>query len=69
MVQDLVYVSGCANLRDNPGSRGRVLACLPTGIQVDVDSAPLYTDGKIWWHIAGRGWMAHDFLVAPNDAP
>jgi hypothetical protein len=36
---------------------------------VDVDSAPLYTDGKIWWHLSGKGWMAHDFLIAPppND--
>jgi len=65
----IVYVSGCANVRDNPGSSGKVVTCLSNGTQVNVDSAPLYTDGKIWWHLAGKGWMAHDFLVAPKVAP
>ena len=64
--QDRVFVSNCANVRDSPGLSGRVLACLSSGTFVDVDSAPIYTDGHIWWHLAGRGWMAHDFLVAPK---
>jgi hypothetical protein len=67
--QDRVWVTGCANVRETPGLGGRVLACLPNGTLVDVDSAPIYTDGHIWWHLAGRGWMAHDFLVAPKSAP
>jgi hypothetical protein len=29
------------------------------------DSAPVYADGHIWWHLgAFEGWMAHDFLLA-----
>ena len=67
--QDQVWVSGCANVRDAPGINAHVIACLPNGTIVDVDSAPIYTDGHIWWHLAGRGWMAHDFLVAPKSAP
>jgi hypothetical protein len=68
-IQDRVWVSGCANVRETPGLSGRILACLPNQTVVDVDSAPVYRDGHIWWHLAGRGWMAHDFLVAPKSAP
>lgn len=66
--QDRVYVSGCANVRERPSSRAKVLACLPKGTLVDVDSAPVYQDGSIWWHLAGKGWMAHEFLVTPDHA-
>jgi hypothetical protein len=44
----------------------KVLGCLGNGTLVDVDSAPVYRDKHIWWHLAGRGWMAHDFLVDPK---
>jgi hypothetical protein len=67
--QDRVWVTGCANVRETPGLSGRVLACLANQTVVDVDSAPTYADGHIWWHLAGRGWMAHDYLVAPKSAP
>jgi hypothetical protein len=60
---DLIRVSGCANVRDAPGLSSRVVACLPNGSEVDVDSAPVYADGHIWWHLTGRGWMAHDYLT------
>ena len=63
--QDHVYVSGCANVREEPYKSARVVACLANGTTVDVDSAPVYSDRSIWWHLAGKGWMAHDFLVAP----
>src|SRR5947199_1363899 len=59
--QDLVKVSGCANVRDAPGLSSHVVACLTNGTIVDVDSAPVYLDGHIWWHLNGRGWMAHEF--------
>ncbi len=65
--QDRVFVTGCANVRDAPGLSGKVVACLPNGTIVDVDSAPVYQEAHIWWHLAGRGWMAHDFLVAPKN--
>ncbi len=61
--QDIVKVSGCANVRDAPGLNSNVLACLPNGTIVDVDSAPTYVDGHIWWHLIGRGWMAHEYLT------
>jgi hypothetical protein len=55
--QDFVYVSGCANVRTAPGFSGTVIACVANGTLVDVDSAPVYSDSKIWWHLAGRvGW-------------
>lgn len=61
---DSVDVTGCANFRVTPGLSAVVLGCLGNGSAVDVDSAPVYRDGHIWWHLAGRGWMAHDFLCA-----
>jgi hypothetical protein len=57
-----IFVTGCANFRDAASLSGKVLGCLANGTIVDVNSAPVYTDGHIWWHLAGRGWMAHDFL-------
>jgi hypothetical protein len=57
-----VFVTGCANFRSAPGLSSKVLGCMGTGTTVDVDSAPAYVDGHIWWHLAGRGWMAHDYL-------
>jgi len=63
---DKVWVTGCANFRDAPGLSTKVLGCLANGTVVDVDSAPVYQDGHLWWHLAGRGWMAHDYLVAPH---
>jgi hypothetical protein len=67
--QDRVFVSGCANVRDAAGLKSNVIGCLTNGTLVDVDSAPVYLDGHIWWHLANRGWMAHDYLVAPKGTP
>ena len=66
-IEDRVFVSGCANVRAAPALSARVLGCLGNGAIVGIDSAPLYQDGHIWWHLVGRGWMAHDFLVAPKN--
>lgn len=63
--RDLVYVSGCANVRNRPGFQSVVVDCLPNGTTVNVDSAPAYVDGRLWWHLENLGWMAHDFLVGP----
>ena len=65
---DAVYVSGCANVRNRPGLESVILDCLRNGTRVDVDSAPAYVEGRLWWHLKGLGWMAHDFLVAPRPA-
>jgi hypothetical protein len=45
-----------------------VVGCAPNGTIVDVDSAPVYADSKIWWHVKNKGWMAHDFLIAPPQS-
>lgn len=58
--------SGCANVRTSPSLSATVLACLRAQTEVAVDSAPVYADSHIWWHLAGRGWMVHDYLLAPN---
>jgi len=65
-IQDRVFVTGCANVRDAPGLSSKVVGCLSNGTYVDVDSAPVYLDKHIWWHLAGKGWMAHDYLLAPK---
>jgi len=64
---------GCANVRSTLGLNGGVLGCLPSGKTVTIDGGPNFVDdvrasdqahiGHIWWHLKGRGWMAHDFLV------
>ena len=65
--EDYVYVaSGCANVRTAPGLSSAVAACLRSGTRVSVDSAPVYKDGYIWWHLAGQGWMANNFLIQPH---
>jgi hypothetical protein len=57
-----VFVTGCANVRATPALTGKVLGCLGNGTVVNVDSAPVYQDGHVWWHLTGHGWMAHDYL-------
>ena len=44
----------------------RVAGCLKDGTNVRVDGGPDYADGKLWWHLANRGWMAHDFLLGSS---
>ena len=58
----------CANVRQQPSATSAVIGCLTATTQVTVDQAPVYAatpsvDG-LWWHIAGRGWMADDYLRA-----
>lgn len=64
---------GCANVRAAPGLSSAVVACLKDGTTVFIDDGPTFVDdirasdgvhiGHIWWHLQGKGWMAHDFLV------
>ena len=58
-----VNVSGCANVRTVP-QIGQVVSCLPNGTSVTIDDGPANVQGTLWWHLAGRGWMAHQLLVA-----
>jgi hypothetical protein len=57
-----VFVSGCANYITTPSLTATVLGCLANGTVVNVDSAPVYVDAHVWWHLTGRGWMADDYL-------
>jgi hypothetical protein len=67
-----VKVSTCANVRAVP--LGQVLACLPNGTSVTIDDGPVnvqgtlatsnvHVDPSFWWHLAGRGWIAHQLLT------
>jgi hypothetical protein len=68
---DYVFVTGggCANVRATPGLSGKVVACLPADTTVNIDGGPDYVVeplprvSHLWWHLQGKGWMAHDFLV------
>jgi hypothetical protein len=58
--------TSCVNVRTAPGSNGVVVGCLNAGTAARVDDGPVYSpmasmDG-IWWHVAGKGWMADDYL-------
>jgi hypothetical protein len=66
---------GCVNVHDAPGVGAKVVACLNDGTQVQVDDGPVYL-GPVtaaspnerpswldyWWHVAGRGWMVHQYI-------
>ena len=67
-IDHVSIASGCANVRTSPSLAATSLACLDDYTQVAVDSAPVYADGHMWWHLAGRGWMVHDFLARASYA-
>jgi hypothetical protein len=58
-----------------PGPDGaildNVLNCLPDGFVGRLDAfglayqatAPVFADGRWWWHIVGQGWAAEEFLT------
>jgi len=62
-MDDVVKVSGCANVRAQPGLQAPVVRCLPNGTTVHVVGGPAFRDGKLWWLLQGQGWMVHDSLV------
>lgn len=60
-----VHVPGnCANVHQSPSLQAAVATCLYDGTTIKVDGGPVYTDGFMWWHFS-KGWIAHDFLIAP----
>ena len=62
-MDDIVNVSGCANVRAQPGLQTQIVACLPNRTTVHVIGGPVFRDGKLWWLLQGQGWMVHDSLV------
>jgi hypothetical protein len=60
-----VFASGCADAHAQATIESKVMACVPGGSVVSVDRGPVYADGQLWWHLAGQGWMTHQYLVNP----
>ena len=64
---------GCVNVHAAPGVSSAVVGCLNDGTAAFIDDGPTFVDdirasdgvhiGHIWWHLQGKGWIAHDFLV------
>jgi hypothetical protein len=52
----------CLNLRDSPGTNGRVLQCLPLGQRVRLLAGPRDADGYHWWQVDQGGWLAETYL-------
>jgi hypothetical protein len=56
--------TSCVNVRTSPA--GAVVGCLNPGTAVRVDDGPVYLPmasmNGMWWHVAGKGWMADDYL-------
>jgi hypothetical protein len=54
----------CANVRSTPA--GSVVGRIKDGTVVKLDGGPDYMPmsgmDSLWWHVAGKGWMADDFL-------
>jgi hypothetical protein len=74
----IVTVPGaCANVRDHAGLSGHIMTCLPDGTSIELDSAPTFIDddpnsigpihGRLWWHIKGKGWVAHELIDHYQD--
>jgi hypothetical protein len=59
-----IGATGCVNVRNAPA--GAKVGCVKADTRVTIDSGPVYksfpkSDG-LWWHVAGKGWMADDYL-------
>jgi hypothetical protein len=74
----VVTVPGaCANVRDAPGLTGHIMTCLADGTSIELDAGPTYIDedpnstaaihGRLWWHIKGKGWVAHELIDHYQD--
>jgi hypothetical protein len=65
--------SGCINARENPGYTSKILQCVPVDTVVSIDGGPIFVQettasdagnlNRVWWHLAGRGWMVHQYLT------
>jgi hypothetical protein len=68
--------TGCVHVRKSPGLTAPILQCLGEGTKVVIDGGPYYLPSQastgangpavvdLWWHVAGRGWMSHEYLYA-----
>jgi sugar lactone lactonase YvrE len=63
----LKFRTGCLNVHQSPSLGSKVVSCLPSGTQIEIDGLPVYADGYVWWHLVSRGWAAHPFLYCTQD--
>ncbi len=63
------FRSGCLNVHSSPSKVSKVVACLGSGSEIEIDGLPAYADGFIWWHLVSRGWAAHPFLFRTDYVP
>jgi len=68
--------TGCVNVHSNPDLSAKVVGCLPKGTPITIDDGPAYVPATppppqidlpwaldYWWHVAGRGWVVHAYLL------
>ena len=69
--------TGCVNVHSAPSLSAKVVACLSAGTAIALDDGPAYVPAPTplpqtdlpwaldyWWHIAGRGWVVHAYVLA-----
>jgi hypothetical protein len=68
--------TGCVNVHSAPRLSAKVVGCLPNGTAVTIDDGPAYAAASpplpqidlpwaldYWWHIVGRGWVVHAYVL------
>jgi Tol biopolymer transport system component len=61
----------CLNARSSPSMDPQytiVHMCLPHGFEGYLAGNPTEADGHWWWHMAGFGWVAEEYLQYVRDA-
>jgi hypothetical protein len=55
----------CTNVLSSPPN-GEVLGCIPSWTSIRLDDGPAYAPRALlsgmWWHVAGRGWIADNWI-------
>lgn len=75
-IQVALGETGCVNVHSAPSLSAKVVACLPAGTAIALDDGPAYVPASnplpqadlpwaldYWWHIAGRGWVVHLYVL------
>jgi hypothetical protein len=75
-IQMALGETGCVNVHSAPSLSANVVGCMAKGTDVAIDDGPAYVPAKpplpqsdlpwaldYWWHIAGKGWVVHAYLL------
>jgi hypothetical protein len=75
-IQMALGETGCVNVHSAPSLSAKVVGCLPKGTAVAIDDGPAYAPASpplpqidlpwaldYWWHIVGRGWVVHAYVL------